>query len=96
MNGKQFIQGLNGKKTPIALILTILGGGIGYGELKSTVKNHTKEIDVLKPMVIQVARIEQNVKGIDENFIDFRTEQRKDNGKKDKKLEDIYRAIMAK
>lgn len=95
MNGKQVIQVLNGKKIPIALVSFIIATSVGYGELKNKVSNQGEEIKDLKPITAQVARIEENVENIDENFKDFRNEQRIFNRDIDNKLGEILEAVLS-
>ena len=76
MNGKKVWDLLNGKKTPIALIILIVTGSVGYGELKNTVNNNCKELAVLKPAMEQVARIDERVEGIEEDVGEIKLEQR--------------------
>lgn len=93
---KDIVAIVNGKKLPIALILTIVGFSTGYGELKNKVANNINTIKDLKPIVAQVARIdervkhtEQDVKEMKSDLKDFRDEMRLSNEK-------LYNAILSR
>jgi len=67
---------LNGKKLPMVLIMTIVGGGIGYGELKTTVKHNRAQVEKLDKVPAQIAAIETDVRNIKDDMRDFKTDQR--------------------
>lgn len=96
MTAKKVFQALNGKKIPIALVSFVIVSSIGYGELKNKVANQGENIRNLKPIIAQVATIEEKVENIDENFKDFRAEQRKVNGRTDIQLEKILEVVLSK
>ena len=56
---KQTLLALNGKKLPISMILA---GTVAVATLQAQVANQGKEIDKLRPMTEQVARIEERVR----------------------------------
>ena len=88
---KQTLMALNGKKLPISILVA---GTVAVATLQAQVANQGGEIEKLRPMTEQVARIEERVDGIKEDFIDFRDEQRKVNDKHAGKLDRILEAVM--
>ena len=94
MGIKDIISKTNGKKTPVALLVFIITASIGYGGVKQTVADNTKNIDSLKPIPAQVAQIDQKTTDIKEDFTDFRGEQRKVNDRTTDKLDRILEAVL--
>ena len=88
---KQTLTVLNGKKLPISIIVA---GTIAVATLQAQVTNHSNEIEKLRPTTTQVARVEDQIKGLEKNFVDFRDEQRKVNIRQEDKLDAIIRAVV--
>ena len=80
----------NGKKLPIT---ALLGVAITFGALQSQVIGNKDDIKVLKPNTVEIAKVEERVKGLDKNFTEFKTEQRAYNIRVDDKLDKILSAV---
>ena len=62
---------MNGMKLSLTFIAGLL---ITFGVLQAQVLNNSKDIEQYQDIPIQVARIEQNVKNINDNFSEFKKE----------------------
>jgi len=63
---------LNGKKTPIALVIFIITAAIGYGTLQADVKHNKVAVVSLKGEPIKIARLEQDMSSVIEDVSDIK------------------------
>ncbi len=86
----KILQKLNGKKIPISLVILAMSSGATWGVTNYKVDKHE---EMLKPMPAQIAVIEQRVQNIDENFREFKEDQKKANIRQEDKMERIWQAV---
>jgi len=58
---------MNGIVIPMGLVIMLVGGLVGYGEVKSKVKRNGEDIQVLSQTPLKVAKIEEKVEGIEQD-----------------------------
>lgn len=84
---------VNGIIVPSCLAVFLIMSFIGYGELKNKVKTNEESIKKVEETPVKVAVIEEKVINLEENFDEFRTEQKAVNIKVQDTLEEILRAV---
>lgn len=82
------------KTIPIGLAIFIATSLIGYGMTQAEVKNNAKAITKLENAPVQIAETTQKVENLDENLLEFKTEQRMRFQKVDEKLDRLLEAIV--
>lgn len=90
MKTKEVLSAINGKKLPISMIIA---GTIAVATLQAEVGNIKEDVIALEPVKEQVARIDERVEGLKEDFTDFRTEQRKVNDRMEDNIGKILEAV---
>ena len=68
-------QALNGKKLSISTLVLF---AVGYGALQAQVKNHDKELDIVRPNTEQIARVDEKVKALHGEFTEFKSDYNED------------------
>ena len=95
LNGKKrYLVGGIGLTTALSFLIPFLinlSGTVSANEVR--IKNNGENYQRVEQMPEQVARIEEQVQSIKEDFVDFRTEQRKYNEKTEYKLDRILEAV---
>lgn len=79
----------NGMWIPVALIVAVVCGGVGYGELKGMVGENTKDLDNLDNIPVQMTAMQKDMEYMSKDFKEFKADQKQTNGKILDKLEEL-------